>query len=220
MVALALVAAAGAGAAPVALTAASAHPSQHPATVKTDVSPLDTNGDLDPAYRIAYHHGDATCQSGSIYTGSAYRCFAPGAPAGLLDPCWVESDGAHVVCLSKPWSHKAVRLHVTAGWDNSAGFSTTHKPWGVQIHSIRCLQSFATVTPVHGHTVTYHCNKDRLLAGGIDKSSPSWRVREYRRVHKHGTTKYVAKGWQHIDTAWYGEPSAPGGSGTDQAGNP
>jgi hypothetical protein len=189
--------------------------SRHPATVTTEVSPLDANGDLAAGYRIAYHHGDATCQSGSIYTGSAYRCYAPAAPAGLLDPCWVESDGEYVVCLSKPWSHKAVRLHVSAGWDNSAGFSTTDKPWGLQINNTRCLRSFATVTPVHGHTVTYHCNHDRLLAGGLDRGSPSWRIREYRRVHSHGKTHYVSKGRQHVRTAWYGAPSAPGGSGTD-----
>src|SRR4051812_34929301 len=78
----------------------------HPPTAVVRISPVDDTGALEPGYHVKRRYSGARCQSRSATTGTAYRCFTPRAPVGVLDPCWLTETDEHVVCLDRPWRHR------------------------------------------------------------------------------------------------------------------
>ena len=182
-------------------------------TVVRQVSPVDANGVLKPAYEIKHTYSGARCQSGSSMTGTAYRCYTSQAPQGVLDPCWVTDTSERVICLSVPWRKKnAVALRVTDGYDESDGFHHQSRPWGVRVDiPRRCLLHPAAVEYAQGHAIHYYCNKHTALAGPLDRSGSRWRIRAYRNTTPHAVQPtYKSLGWAHVLTAWFGERSRTG----------
>lgn len=172
------------------------------------VSPVGDNGALRPGLHVTRQIGGATCQAGSMLTGTAYRCFTPRSRQSIFDPCWATSDADYVICQAKPWTHKVVRLHVTGGYEDSDGFHHVGKPWGVGLASgYPCLRDVAATTAIDGHPVTYSCRHRIVLTGTIDRGDSTWRARAYRyvgpRTHRH----WRPLGRQRITTAWKGAPS-------------
>jgi hypothetical protein len=176
------------------------------------VSPLDGQGHLAPTYQNRHHYGDANCESGSPTTGKAYECSTPEAPQGIFESCWVEANPALVACLVKPWMHDVVQLRVSRGFDNSAGFSTVHRPWGVRLGpATRCLVVLGSVHSAAGHPITYRCNHKTVLTGAIDRRAATWRVRAYRRIaHKGKPLRFQPLGREALAVAWFGKPSQRG----------
>jgi hypothetical protein len=178
-------------------------------TAVRSVSPLDAQGHVAPAYRVRHHYGNANCESGSPATGKAYECFTPQAPQGIFESCWVQVTPGLVACLVKPWMHDVVQLHVTRGFDNTAGFMHVHMPWGVRIGSdTRCLIVLGSVHSAAGHPITYRCNHKTVLTGAIDRGAATWRVRAYRRIaHKGKPLRFQPLGREPVAVAWFGAPS-------------
>lgn len=179
------------------------------ATVARPVSPVDATGHLAPGYDIRHRYAAASCESGSPTTGSAYQCFSPQSPDPLYTSCWVTVAADRVDCLVAPWQHKVVRLQVTRGYDDSAGFETVGRPWGVRLaRGERCLVILGPVHVVRGKPVNYYCNHKLALAGRIDHHRSAWRVSVFRKMHQRGRpTTYRPLGRHRIAVAWSGQPS-------------
>jgi hypothetical protein len=209
---LAVLGAAAVGGTPLASASdsvASTPAASSPTTIVTKVSPVDSTGNLLTTYRISHRYSIGNCESGSSYTGAAYRCAAPQTPQGVLDPCWVTSNAAYVLCLTEPWSHKATRLHVTGGYDNSAALTPVHFAWGVELpHQVHCLRNSAGVAVVAGQPITFYCTKRTVIVGALQRGSVTWRARTYRRT-KTSPHHYVSPSRQPVSTAWFGLASHP-----------
>jgi hypothetical protein len=180
------------------------------ATIRRPVSPLDSANQLDAGYQVGHRYGDANCESGSPTTGTSYSCFASGSPDGVFDSCWVRADTSFAICVVKPWMHKVVQLHVSRGYDDANGFLHVQRPWGIRLgQDTRCLVILGPVHSTGGHTITYYCNHRTVLAGSVQRRSPTWRVRAYRRRrhHKRHQSPYKSLGWQPVAIAWSGKPS-------------
>lgn len=176
-----------------------------PPTTVTHVSPLDADDQLAPGYRIQHRYGDASCESGSPTIGHAYQCFTPQAPVGIYDACWVQANPHYVVCLTKPWLRTTDRLHVSRGYGDAPGFSTAHKPWGVQLDArTRCLRILGPVHTINGKPRTYDCNHRKYLAGRVRHQAATWRAHVYRRSP---SDRYTSLGVQPVSIAWFGKPS-------------
>jgi hypothetical protein len=178
------------------------------ATVVRQESPVDSQGALRSGMKVAHHYGDATCQTGSTMTGTAYRCSTPQSRQSLYDPCWVSDHTDVVYCQAAPWQHDVVRLAVTGGFDDSAGFSHVARPWGVRLRSgRRCLPDVASVRSVGGHAISYTCPKRTVIVNRLDTSHATWRAHVYRSVGRRGHRRWKSFGRQPITTAWRGVKS-------------
>lgn len=179
-----------------------------PATTVVHLRPVDAQGRLLPGFSVGSQLTDANCQSGSPTIGNAYECVTPQSGRGVYHSCWVETDHSYVVCLVKPWQHRVVRLHVTRGYDDSAGFGTVHRPWGLRVGvNLRCLVILGPTDTTRGNTVRYACNHKTVLAGPIRRGS-TWHAHAYRKIH-HGShhLTYHSRGVEPVSTAWFGKGS-------------
>jgi hypothetical protein len=172
------------------------------------VRPVTADGSLAAGDSVHRRYGGASCQSGSATIGHAYRCVTPSSPHGVYDPCWVTSQRHVVVCLVKPWLHTVVRLRVTGGYDDSAGFERVQLPWGARIGASRCLVILGPVHTIHGRTRNYLCTHRMVLAGRFRHPGRVWRIHAYRRRHRHGHgPRYRSLGVRPAATVWFGQPS-------------
>jgi hypothetical protein len=185
-----------------------------PPTTVRHVSPLEHSGHLAPGYTVTHHYPDASCVSGSPTTGTAYECFSAGSPEGVFDTCWVQANVAYVTCLANPWTHTAVRLHVTGGYDDRGGFPHVAAPWGVRLgRSIRCLIDLGSVKSAGGHPITYHCTRHIVLTDQVTRTAATWRAHAYRRVaHKGRGSTFTPLGRQPVAVGWRGRASRSGRS--------
>jgi hypothetical protein len=179
------------------------------ATHVVRVRPVDSTGHLRSNYRVARRlKAHAHCVLGSEATGNAYRCFAGNS---ILDPCWVRagSSRSHVLCLTAPWSHAAIRLHVTKGYDNSVMTTTAREPWGIRLaNGTRCAFVQGASSVVHGRRLSYFCQHSKtVLLGNPNRSRPVWRIHTARST-KHG--HFVRTGRKRIAKAFFGRPSLIG----------
>jgi hypothetical protein len=179
------------------------------ATHVVRVRPVDSTGHLRSNYRVARRlKAHAHCVLGSEATGNAYRCFAGNS---ILDPCWVQagSSRSHVLCLTAPWSHAAIRLHVTKGYDNSVMTTTAREPWGIRLaNGTRCAFVQGASSVVHGRRLSYFCQHSKtVLLGNPNRSRPVWRIHTARST-KHGD--FVRTGRKRIAKAFFGRPSLIG----------
>lgn len=178
------------------------------ATVVVAESPVDAQGDLQPGFHVTHRYGEASCNSGSELTGTAYRCFTAQSRQGVYDPCWVTAHDDVVVCQDRPWTRSLVQLRVTRGYGDSAGFSHVGQPWGLGLASgPRCLRVVGATGTMHGHPITYTCNKHTILTNRPDRGASRWRVRAYRLVGHGRHRHWRSLGRQPITTAWRGAPS-------------
>jgi hypothetical protein len=190
--------------------AAAGHPVTSPTVVRSE-SPVGSDGELRAGVTVGHHYGEATCQSGSAVTGTAYRCFTPRSPQSLYDPCWASDRTDVVYCQSAPWQRTVTRLRVTGGFDNSAGFPHVARPWALQLESgPRCLPDVAAVRSVNGHRISYYCTNRTVLVGGIRRAA-SWHAHTYRSVGRAGHRRWKSLGWRPIRTAWRGVASLTAG---------
>jgi hypothetical protein len=181
---------------------------QAAATRVVHIRPVDATGHLRPSYHVTRRLKAHThCVLGSEATGNAYRCFAGNA---ILDPCWVQagSSHSHVLCLTAPWSHAAIRLHVRK-YDNSAMVSPNREPWGIKLPSgKRCAFVQGASTVVHGRRVSYFCqNSKTVLLGNPGRARPLWRIHT-GRANSHGHVRPTGR--KPIKTAYFGRPTLTG----------
>lgn len=179
-----------------------------PATSVVHLRPVDAQGRLTTGFTVGHQFTDANCQSGSPTVGNAYECVTPQSGQGVYHSCWVQTDHSYVVCLVKPWQHRVVRLHVTRGYDDSTGFETVHRPWGLQLGAtLRCLVILGPTDTTRGRTVRYACNHKTVLAGPIHRGS-TWHAHAYRKIHHGGHhLTYRSRRIMPIATAWFGKSS-------------
>jgi hypothetical protein len=180
----------------------------HAATRVVRVRPVDSTGHLRSNYHVARRlKRSAHCVLGSEATGNAYRCFAGNS---ILDPCWVQagSSHSHVLCLPAPWSHAAIRLHVSK-YDNSTMVGPSRQPWGIRLaNGTRCAFVQGASSVVHGRRLSYFCqNSMTVLLGSPNRAKPVWRIHT-GRSSKHGRVK--ATGRKAIGTAYFGRATVIG----------
>jgi hypothetical protein len=178
------------------------------ATRVVRVRPVDSTGHLRSNYHVSRRlKANAHCVLGSEATGNAYRCFAGNS---ILDPCWVQagSSHSHVLCLTAPWSHAAIRLHVTK-YDNSSMASQSSEPWGIRLVSgIRCAFVQGASEVIHGRRLSYFCqNSKTVLLGNPSRAKPVWRIHTGRST-TNGHVK--ATGRKTIKTAFFGRATLLG----------
>jgi hypothetical protein len=176
-------------------------------TVIEHVRPVGPGGGLLAGYTSTHSHTGASCEAGSEATGDAYRCFAGN---GVYDPCWVMSNRVFVVCMSAPWSFKAVLLHVTKGYDNTGRTSKAAKyPWGVELTNGQLCQWIQGASgTVRGRRISYVCQRvTYALVGNVDRHHKAWRIRKARRT---SGGHYKLAGWVDISKAYFGKPSRKG----------
>jgi hypothetical protein len=178
------------------------------ATHVVHIRPVDKTGHLRSNYHVARRlKAHAHCALGSEATGNAYRCFAGNK---ILDPCWVQAGASHshVLCLTAPWSHAAIRLHVTK-YDNSSMVSPNTEPWGIRLaNGTRCAFVQGASTVVHGRRLSYFCqNSKTVLLGNPSRATPAWRIHTGRST-KHGHVKPTGR--KAIKTAYFGRATLTG----------
>jgi hypothetical protein len=148
-------------------------------------SPLGADGGL-RAGLTAIPAGGGSCESGSLRAAGALRC---AAGVVIRDPCY--PDAAHstavlpvVLCVRDPWSPGVVRLHLTGPADPAHGVAAGTRPWALRLVSgRRCVAVTAAAPTVRGRRMTYTCRDgDTVLFGPLDRSGPTWRIRQAHGV--------------------------------------
>jgi hypothetical protein len=198
-------------------------PDTQPTTDLSDVSPVDSSGDLRPGYSVTRRLGGGECSFGSDAVGSAYRCFTRN---DLLDPCWVTSNLTSVDCLLEGWEHTVVHVTVSKGFSNVGFTKQTYSgfvPWGIQLtDGKRCgitegavdfVGKSGQVTDSGGRRVNYYCENSLKMAlvGNVDVSRSLWRIRRYQVVGSYSSKyHYRSDGWAKISRAWYALPTLRG----------
>jgi hypothetical protein len=178
------------------------------ATHVVRVRPVDAHGHLRSSYHVAHRlKAGAHCVLGSEATGNAYRCFTGNK---ILDPCWVQAGAAHhhVICLTAPWSHAAIQLHVRS-YDNSAMVTASREPWGIRLaNGSRCAFVQGASQVVHGRRLSYFCqNSTTVLLGNPSRATAVWRIHT-GRSNTHGHVKPTGR--KAIAAAYFGRPSLQG----------
>jgi hypothetical protein len=172
-------------------------------TATLHVAPVGHRGHLRSGYRVVDRVGGASCIYGSEPVGHAYRCF--GGDSGVYDPCWVQNTRKpNVLCLGTPWLHRVVQLHVTRGFNDSAGtIGSRFGPWAMRtVSDHRCYFSQGATGTVNGFRLNYGCGGKITLVGDVDKSQPVWRIRKAIYV---GNYHYAMDGWVNLSKTWYGK---------------
>lgn len=177
----------------------------HAATDLRTVSPVGPTGAVKAGYKVVKHVGHGTCQAGSYQTGTAYRCSAPAAGAGVLDPCWpITAPAKSMACQAKPWLHKVVEVHVSGSAAGGPGLHDVSLPWGMRLGSgAHCLHDVGSVRQLNGRALIFHCTKHRDVFGPLRDSGTHWTAHVYRSG-VHTSSGYRSLGWQHVSIAWKG----------------
>lgn len=185
--------------------AAGATATAHP-TVVVHVRPVTSTGKLRHGYTITHRRAHASCSFGSEAIGDAYRCFSGNL---VIDPCWVSNRKAFVVCLPDAWSHQAIRLHVTKGYQNGGfGSGGVSYPWGVrQASGTRCSWLQGASGEVKGKRISYGCTSTTVLIGHVNKKPARWTI---KRARATGGGHYTVTGTVQLRKAWFGKPSLKG----------
>jgi hypothetical protein len=121
-----------------------------------------------------------TCLAGSEAVGEgAYRCFAGNL---VLDPCWAERDGGHVLCAASPWRRVAARVGVR---HLPAVHGVPRNIWGIRLVAGReCIFQQGATGVVHRQRINYFCGRRLYLYGEPDRSTPRWRIGA--AIYRHG----------------------------------
>jgi hypothetical protein len=181
----------------------------HATDVRT-INPVDAGGAVKASFKVVKHVGHGVCQPGSYQTGTAYRCTAPAAAAGVLDPCWpLAAPAKTMVCQAKPWVHKLVQVHVRNSAAGGTGFRAVAVPWGLRIGAkTRCLHDVGSVGKVDGHPLIYHCSHHHDVFGPLRDGGSTWKAHVYR-THAHTRSGYKSLGWRTVVIAWQGADAPP-----------
>jgi hypothetical protein len=175
---------------------------------------VTASGGPAPGYRITRSYPQASCEGSSEAVGDAYRCFAGNV---VIDPCWVQRDSHFVTCLTDPWDHGAVRVHVTEGYSSHgrlAPAADRRHPWGAQTATVptagsrlRCVKAQGATGQVSGRPITYYCSHRYVLTGGIDEQQATWTA-HLARPTVGGDD--VPAGTTSLTRAWFGKQSRRG----------
>lgn len=142
------------------------------ATQTVRISPVTHQGVRKPGWRVTARRAHGTCLDGSEAVGDgAYRCFAGNL---VLDPCWAQRGGDHVLCAASPWRRGVARIRVR---HLPAVHGVPRNIWGIRLVAGRTctfLQGASSV--VHGQRVSYFCGERLYLYGEPDRSTPGWRI--------------------------------------------
>jgi hypothetical protein len=164
-----------------------------PPTRTHHIAPVDSSGQLKPAYRII-RSARGYCWTTSFLNPGLYRCFLGNF---ILDPCWTKAGRGAVLCLERPWSHQVTRLRLTKRLPRtSAGHGGL---WGLTLASgLNCQVPGGTHDIWRGHDVNYYCPRHEVLLDQPDRSAPTWRIRTARYLHRH----YHGRGLRDLSDAW------------------
>jgi hypothetical protein len=161
------------------------------------VSPVDGAGGLRAGYRLG-RSGRGHCFSSSLVDGRLYRCFL--GTNTILDPCWPGHGRSAVLCLAQPWSHRVVRIRLTAPLPRRTPFPP--RLWGLRVGrpaDVGCVAAMGATGTVGGQRISFLCAGGWALLGDApDRRTPAWTMRAARRVGD----RYRARGIVHLTAAW------------------
>ena len=148
--------------------------------------------------------------SGSCFAASAaspsrpdaYRCSAGNA---ILDPCFASlDDQAPLACARDPWSANATLLSLTQPLPSKTKLRSADPdyakalPWALELASGQhCALMTGATAPVAGLRINYGCPDGGIVAGGIDRTLPLWRVL-YQTANRSLSLTQVS-----VTTAWF-----------------
>lgn len=132
----------------------------------------------------------------------AYRCNAGNS---VLDPCFAPLDGrAPLACSRDPWSANAVLLTWTGPLPSNTRLAAADPdyakamPWALELaNGQRCTVLTGATAPVAGLRINYGCPDGGIVAGGIDRTLPLWRV-FYQTGNRSLSLSQV-----NVNVAWY-----------------
>jgi hypothetical protein len=169
------------------------------ATRTIRMSPVTDDGVRKPAWHVTMRRAHGTCLAGSEAVGGAtYRCFSGNL---VLDPCWAQRDGDHVLCAASPWRRVVARVGVR---HLPVVHGVPRNIWGIRlVAGQRCTFQQGASGVVRGQRVSYFCGKRLYLYGEPDRSTPRWRIGAavFRQGHFHVVHDV------RIATAVLGKPS-------------
>jgi hypothetical protein len=176
---------------------ASSRPATATRTIR--ISPVTDHGVRKPGGRVTLRRARGTCLAGSEAVGGAtYRCFSGNL---VLDPCWAQRGGDHVLCAASPWRRVVARVGVR---HLPAVQGVPRNVWGIRlVAGQRCTFQQGASGVVRGQRVNYFCGKRLYLYGEPDRSTPRWRIGA--AVFRHGRFHVVRD--VRIATAVLGKPS-------------
>jgi hypothetical protein len=150
------------------------------ATRTIRISPVTHRGVLRSGWRVTSRRPHGSCEAGSEAVGDgAYRCFAGNL---VLDPCWAQRDGDHVVCAASPWRRVVARIGVRR---LPVVRGVPRNVWGIRLVAGRhCTYLQGASGVVDGQRVNYACGRRLYLYGEPDRSTPHWRIGA--AVFRHG----------------------------------
>jgi pimeloyl-ACP methyl ester carboxylesterase len=173
-------------------------------TVKMEVSPVTSAGDLKSGFTVKATVGGATCLAVSEAIGAGYRCFAE---HGVYDPCWAETTNPSqpaVLCMFEPWEHQVTRLLSAQPLEPLPPNTpdTDAFPWGLTLTGgQQCRAAQGAHDQFNGRTVDYSCSGELYVLRGLDRRQPLWQAQTARY-----TGGYSLGPEMTITRAWYGQP--------------
>lgn len=154
------------------------------------------DGVVDPAYSIQKSVEGKCYSSINNPRGDAWRCTDT---AGVVyDPCFSKKKDRNILaCLTSPWDKKMVELKAPLPYIRVYRQESPehYQPWGLELsNGIKCSLATGATTEINHESVSYLCEKDTAIIGGIHREKNRW-VASW----KHG---YFTD-WMNIATAWY-----------------
>jgi hypothetical protein len=175
-------------------------------TTTSSVSPVTRSGRIKPGYTVTARYGHARCEPGSDTGINAYRCSVKNS---VIDPCWIQTGppaGHQVLCVTKPWSHKAIQLTWKPTGDEALPAGSFKALLGLRMADGKlCIDAQGAHDTFAGKTVNFYCTKDTELIGYPAVHRRVWHVREAIHDARFQTTtlgKVVA-----VAHGWYGRAS-------------
>jgi hypothetical protein len=146
-----------------------------------------------------------SCSAASVASPTrpdAYRCTAGNV---ILDPCFASlNDRAPLACSRDPWSANATLLTLKQALPSNTKLAAADAhygqtpPWAVELaNGQRCTLLMGATAPVAGLRINYGCPDGGIVAGGIDRTLPLWRV-FYQSANRSLSLSQVG-----VSVAWY-----------------
>lgn len=163
------------------------------------ITPFTVEG-LNPKVTITKRiQGD--CWTTSTTNSSRPNTWRCQADQKIYDPCFVNpiKPESSVICLSDPWSNKAVEITLNSPLPSTKNKSFDHKsaqPWALELaNGNHCTLITGPSLFLAGLKTNYKC-KSAVVVGDIDRAGTFWTV--YYLAHNS-----LSMNQAHVKAAWY-----------------
>jgi hypothetical protein len=138
-------------------------------------TPFEAVGQLKTGYRVSHTAG--TCPRPSHVDSRRHDAWRCNTGNLILDPCFESPvSDTEVVCVTSPWTHKAVL--VRAVLPSRQGESRSTAPWAIELsHHRRCLFLSGASKSIGRKRLNYSCGRHGPYLYGVPaRRKPTWTI--------------------------------------------